>query len=535
VPVEKNNNKNFDKILYWLKPSLDPIAVEKRNLVFPTSSDRSRTWWKANGKIYLEYRINSSLDNNNNSGKAKQSRNKNRLYIVSNIKYPGIFSSRFSLLLFGTVVFLILVLAYFLIRTSARMVFSLNLPGDKSKKRTYIDAQNEIRECVQAGLNVFLYCQTMKEMEYCHELFCEESEMDGKPIGKRRNSKKPIKVNSIDINSDKWELPEVTGSKPNKIVLIRNFQLHLNDIDGNLKKISHIITLLRYPNIQMIIPTLTPLERMIEYYDEELAELSDEEKKLQSQKTLAELYIKEMGLRFKKFKNMMTLLNSVNDCFASLYLPLKTIDKEKIKDKKAFLKDNKIGEAHIRDLIVKEFAAAEYFTMIEQNVYRYYKKLKEEKEPVSEEEIILKIQELAQHYYYELLNSCTMEEKIILYDIAQDMLLNPNNIEVINILVKKGLLVYDGTLKIMSESFRNFILSSIKSDEVRRYMKILYPKWKNYKVPLLLIALGVAVFIAFQENLLGKVDAIVTTVIGGIAIITKFSGLFFNFPKSSGK
>jgi hypothetical protein len=144
--VEINNNNNFDKLLYSLKPSLDPIAVEKRNLVFPTSSDRSRTWWKADGKIYLEYRINNSLDNNNNNGKARQSRNKNRIYILSNIKYAGIFSSWISLLLFGTAVFLILILAYFLIGTAARKIFSLHLPGCSTKnERTAIRKQKFVK------------------------------------------------------------------------------------------------------------------------------------------------------------------------------------------------------------------------------------------------------------------------------------------------------------------------------------------------------------------------------------------------------
>ena len=115
------------------------------------------------------------------------------------------------------------------------------------------------------------------------------------------------------------------------------------------------------------------------------------------------------------------------------------------------------------------------------------------------------------------------------------MLVNANNMEAIDSLLKKGLLVYDGAFKLMNESFRDFILTAVDREELELYVNTLSPKWRSYKTPLLLIALGVAVFFAFQEDFLGKVDALVTTAIGGIAIITKFSGLFLNVTKTSGK
>ena len=145
---------------------------------------------------------------------------------------------------------------------------------------------------------------------------------------------------------------------------------------------------------------------------------------------------------------------------------------------------------------------------------------------------MLKIQGLAQHYYVKLKGSCSRREVYILYDIALDMLVNAGDIEAINRLLKKGLIVYDGTFRLMNESFRNYILSSVEIEGLELYVSTLSPKWRSYKTPVLLIALGVVVFFMFQEDWLGKVDAIVTTAIGGIAIITKFSGLFLKFSKS---
>ncbi len=105
--------------------------------------------------------------------------------------------------------------------------------------------------------------------------------------------------------------------------------------------------------------------------------------------------------------------------------------------------------------------------------------------------------------------------------------------------MKKGLVEYDDTFKLMNESFRNYILSTIDRDEAKQQvMKELSRrgKWKtNYKAPIFLCVLAMAVFFAFQGDLLNKFDAMLTTVIGGIAIITKFTGLFSNFSLIPGK
>lgn len=538
-PAAISNNNNFDKILYSLKPSLSPIAVEKRNLVFPTSADRSRTWWKANNKMYLEYRINNSLENNNN-GSTKQTRNNNRLYFVSNIKSHGIFSSGFSLLLFGTAVFLILVLAYFLTRIAARKIFSLNLPGCGSSKRTYSDTETEIREAVKAGSNLIIYCQTEKEMEYCVKLFDNESPQKNKPLlaGNSNGKSKIIKADFFDVNSDKRKLKEVVGDGAGKILLVKNFQLYVNDIQGNLKKINLVIPLLRSQEIQTVIPTFTPLMEIIEYYGEILSRLT-------TKKTGDPTFPEEMKLRFKE---IIDLLNEANDYLVTIYPRLKTISQnpanEQPNERPLCKEINDIKDESVKTLILNEFKSFEYFENIQDSVGSYSRELEKENEnpgeknsPLTKEKIILKIQELSHHFYNQLWNSCTRKERYVLYDAAQNMLVNCNNIETITILLKKGLMVYDGTYKLMNKSFRNFILSSITPGEARDLVRGLNGQgnWKSYKAPLLLIAMGVAVFLAFQDSLLSNVNAIVTTVIGGLAMLTKVSGIFSNVSLSSSK
>ncbi len=536
------DNNKFNKIVCFLKPPMNRIAAERRDFIFPAASDKSRIWQKKNDKIYLQYKIKNSLYNNN-------SEDKNNLYIVSNMKYFKM-PTGLSLLLSVIAISIILTLAYYLIRLFARRIYGLDLPEFENKKQAYIEAQNDIIDFVKTGSNLIIYCQTMKEMEYCDELFCEESgeeavlEDESTENSNDIDMNEPIEVYLFDVNSDdqKLEVEKAAKSKSKK-VFIKNLELCSNDIDGNRKKMTSVINLLRMPTLQVVITTFKPMTEMIEFYEEKLTEFPTKEKEAKLSTSAEEMKL--------KFKEMIDLLNEANDCLVPFYTPLITIDiitsKEKIKNNKACLVINEKEDEHIRELILKEFGPAEFFIdekkKIAQSVCRYYEKLKEleelkeEKEPIKEEEIILKIQELAQHYYSKLLDACTSEEKYILYDMARDMLVNTKNEEAITILLKKGLLVYNGEggFKLMNESFRNFILTSIDPDDLRHYGRTLFPRWKSYKAPLLLIALGLAVILAFQENLLSNVDALVTTAIGGIAIITRFSGLFLNFPKSRSK
>lgn len=528
-----SRNSNFDEILYRFRLCLNPIAREKRNLVFSASSDESRTWREANNKIYLEYRINNSPNNNNS-----------KLYVVSNIKYPGVLSSEFSILLFGAAAFLILVLAYFLIRTAARKIFSLNLIGSSKNERPHNDIQREIRDSIAAGSNLIIYCQAEEEMEYCLNLFDKGYRKKGKssPDGNSKDESKPIKADFLDLNSDKWNPEKITRAGINKVVLIENFHLSPNDIEENLKKINRVIPLLISPWAQVVIPTFTLLTDLIEYYEENLSLLTTKD-------TEVSAFPKEMKLQFKK---VIDLLDEANTHLVSIYPHLITISEDRkgrvnpqTSDRGLYPAIENIEDKSVKTLILDEFDSIAYFEKIQYSVKLYYNRELEEKNdspgkksgPITKEKIILKIQELSQHYYKQLLNSCTRKEKYVLYDFAQNMLVNTNNLDTLNILLKKGLMAYDGTFKLMNESFRNFILSSITPVEAKELVKGLngHVNWKSYKAPLLLIALGAAVFLAFQENLLSNVNAIITTAIGGIAMLTKVSGIFSNFSLGSSK
>ena len=529
--AERIADNKFNKIAGFFRPPMNRVAAERGSFVFPRASDNSRNWRKKGDRFHLQYTVKISQGSTHGEDetggckyeKCTDNRCKDKIYIASTVnafKIPWGIPFLMALI----IIFLILTLAYYMIRFFGRMIYGLGLLEFETKERTYQDAQDEIRESLEAGSSMILYCQSINEMEYCEEVFDDKA-----PAG--------IEASSIDINSgerDK-ELEEVLQGKANGIVYLKNFELYSNDIQGNLEKTKFLIRLLRSPKVRAVIPTFIPLTEMIVFYEEKLAAPAAQTKKGEPANGEA-----------KSQKEIIDLLNEANNCLIPLYAPLKQVEtgKEEITDKETeafpWLKEEQ--HHYIIDLIGKESKPSVFFKKIKWSIYKYYEELIKNQEPLNEklmkeneERIILKIQDLSRHYYNRLLDSCTREEKYILYDIARDMLVNTNNSVMINILLKKGLLNYNGGFRLMNESFRNFVLTSIDPDDLKDYARALYPKWKSYKAPLLLIAFGLAVFLAFQENLLSNVDAIITTAVGGIAILTRFSGLFFNFPKSGGK
>jgi hypothetical protein len=88
--------------------------------------------------------------------------------------------------------------------------------------------------------------------------------------------------------------------------------------------------------------------------------------------------------------------------------------------------------------------------------------------PIRQDDVILYNQYHLSALYENLWNLCSKEEKYFLYDMARDGFVNYKRAHLVQQLLYKGLLVnYNNEeLKIMSVSFRNYILDKGKSEEV---------------------------------------------------------------------
>lgn len=146
---------------------------------------------------------------------------------------------------------------------------------------------------------------------------------------------------------------------------------------------------------------------------------------------------------------------------------------------------------------------------------------------VSNDELLIKIQNLADFYYYSIWETCTGEEKYLLYDMAQDGMVNTRNIRVINSLLNKGLLHHDGVLKIINYSFRNFILTTVNPEEALKMERATRQDstWKKMRMPIIMVLLLLAIFLFYtQREILDNFTALLTAVGGIVLALLRFSG-----------
>jgi hypothetical protein len=153
--------------------------------------------------------------------------------------------------------------------------------------------------------------------------------------------------------------------------------------------------------------------------------------------------------------------------------------------------------------------------------------------------LIYKIQLTAQYFYMDIWQSLTWEEKFLLYDLAEDGLVNPTDDTNLSMLICKGIVVNDdGALGLFNRSFRNFILTAIAQNEVEFIKKQLKDnsKWSNLKVPFSLAIVAILAFLfASRQETYQQIIAYATALGAGIPVVFKLFSLAGGDGKTAAK
>lgn len=141
------------------------------------------------------------------------------------------------------------------------------------------------------------------------------------------------------------------------------------------------------------------------------------------------------------------------------------------------------------------------------------------------EEVILRIENRAHLYYQSLWAACTKEERYLIFDLAQDGLINASNLTGLTSLIRKGIVIQTpDTLTLMNKSFRNFVLTVVKPvDALRMELEIeSQDLWRRLRTPIsiILFALGGFVFYT-QRDILNETLAFVTGVAALIPTLSR--------------
>lgn len=179
-----------------------------------------------------------------------------------------------------------------------------------------------------------------------------------------------------------------------------------------------------------------------------------------------------------------------------------------------------------KKLIVEELFASDYLKQIEPAMADYYTKHCQSVNCENKEKRVLRrITQLAERYYTDLLDSCNNEEKYVLYDTADDLIINPKNEVSIISLLKKGLLVKKcNRINFMNVSFRRFVLQSLNKAEtthLENKMGKSSGTWKGYRTMLTIIIAALFLFIGLaNQDFLANLNELFIAVAAGIAGVT---------------
>ncbi len=153
------------------------------------------------------------------------------------------------------------------------------------------------------------------------------------------------------------------------------------------------------------------------------------------------------------------------------------------------------------------------------------------------DELAFKLQLTAHYFYMYIWQSLTKEEKFLLYDLAEDNLVNSFDSHNLTMLISKGIIIkQDGALKLFNRGFRNFILTAIGNTEAMKIKNHIKDtgNWSRLKNPLIIVILAICGFLlASQEESYAKVITYITALGAGIPTIIKLLSVFDKDPAKS--
>ncbi|WP_207426611.1 cache domain-containing protein [Pedobacter sp. SYSU D00535] len=158
---------------------------------------------------------------------------------------------------------------------------------------------------------------------------------------------------------------------------------------------------------------------------------------------------------------------------------------------------------------------------------------------IDPDSLAFKLQTASHYFYMYIWQSLTKEEKFLLYDLAEDGLVNPYDDYNLSLLLSKGLIVREeGRLTLFNKGFRNFILTAIGAVEVMKIRQQIKDtgNWGRLKVPFMILIVGVLAFLfASQQETYSTLLTYLGILTAAVPVVLRFFTLFetTNTPKNT--
>ena len=122
-------------------------------------------------------------------------------------------------------------------------------------------------------------------------------------------------------------------------------------------------------------------------------------------------------------------------------------------------------------------------------------------EVLSESDVVRQVGDRAEAFYWRVWRTSTRDERLVLLDRAEGNLVNPENRDVLEHLIRRGLIRRAPSFELASESFRLFILGAEDPERVSEWRhQAADGTWDMVQVPLLLLLLMAVGFVLYASR-----------------------------------
>ncbi|MBL0739718.1 hypothetical protein [Chryseolinea lacunae] len=298
---------------------------------------------------------------------------------------------------------------------------------------------------------------------------------------------------------------------PHRIIIVQHFEYGLNDHAFNQKKLGFLQALItKKTDIKIIITSSVPPGALFEFYHKKIARCqSGEENGAATDKDKGS---SDLIAEYKiALRNWKSVLGHFEVAFKSI-CPTPDEVREISLRKGAGVKSQKACNELLSCFYLSQFSNADFKPALPE-----------------EDDFILNVEETVEPYYEAVWNALSQAEKFLLFDLAKDGVVNLKDQKTLRMLMQKGIVRNDGTLRVFNESFNNFVLNAFDAEDEEHIEKVVQNKgtWHSIRLVLVLGLMGIVVFIAVaQKQLFNNLNTFLIALGSALGLLSKFGGLF---------
>lgn len=394
----------------------------------------------------------------------------------------------------GVMLFILLSLLLIInvIRVCAKYIFGTGLlPGDMASDATKFDRLlKRITQPVTGADRIFVV---------------------GLPGSEMNKTIRGAFVDRTDVDVVNCRTGSLIHTRMRDVVVIEHFEQGMNDHAFNQRKLNFIQGIIsKNTATRIIITSSMPPSALFEFYHKKIARCQSGEEN--SNDTGNEKGNASLLSEYKiAMRNWKSVLAHFDVAFKSICPKPNEVpkgpeeDEAKVNPKKAY---DELASCYY----LSKFSNADFGPALP-----------------GDDDFILNVEETVEPYYSAVWNALSQAEKFLLFDLAKDGVVNLKDQKMLRMLMQKGIVRNDGTLRVFNSSFNNFVLNAFDAEDEQHIEKVVQDKgtWHSIRLVLVLALVGIVVFIAVaQQQLFNNLNTFIIAAGSALGLLSKFGGLF---------